>query len=213
MQKVESGEIAHIGRLIDESVALELGVSVMELYAEYCRHSYVNMQNEGTLNICKESNGNNESEIKNIYTNAITLSAEYFQLYDGIRDEIIDITDDMFNGKKTSVGADIFFGQATGGRWHIDGYEEYRVLVNLSKFPISLLVATDWSNTDLGKDWDTILDYDKSPPKEFETITYSPGEAVALNNCCERDKQTPHVGSNEEGKMFLRFFAQSFEEL
>ena len=213
MKRVESGEIAHIGRLIDESVAVDIGSSVLALYAEYCRHSYVNMLNEGTFNISNEPSGHDKSEIKNMYTNAVTLSNEYFDIYSKLKEEVTCISEDLFKDDKSSIGADIFFGRAAGGRWHIDGSRDYRLLVNISEFPISLLVASDWSNTELGKSWDTIIDYDDEAPKEFKTITYNPGEAVALNNYCSREKQTPHVGSDEPGKMFIRIFADSFESL
>lgn len=210
MQKIRVGEITPVGRLLEPETAIQLGSRMMELYHQYSREAF--LFGNGTLNPDINPSDTEESKIIRRAENTVRLSENDFSIYNSLISYFKKEAISHVEHDEPIVSGDFFFGSAADGRWHIDANYDYRLLVNLSKFPISLLVANEWSSTSLGEgDNKSILDksiLDKGiEPESYSQLTYEPGEAVTVNNFCLERDQIPHAGSTESGKVFLRFLA------
>lgn len=189
-------EIVHAGRIIEADRAMRCGDAMLALAREFGH-------NHTTLNPAPS-----QSERS-------TLIPHTNRFNTGVDDqETIDIAAESFKtmipthgkeGLDLTIGSDVFVGTAGGGEWHIDMMEEYRLLVNLSRGHLELLVAKEWSNQ-----YSDPLLYDQTPtpPSQYERLSYEPGEGLLLNNYCDWNSQIPHAGIHSDGKVFLRLFTR-----
>lgn len=207
MEKTRTGEIMRIGRVIDAGVATGLGRPLLALYEKYCKQS--NLYGNGTLYPIDSAIDATEPSLVHPAADAISLPLESFNQYRSLLNGFRDRARGYVEHDEPVVGADFLFGRAAGGKWHIDGEFDYRELINISGFPIALLVATDWSDTGLGKDWLNTTIEPGEEPASYKSLSYSPGQAVSINNFCPISEQIPHLGSGEEHKVLLRMIASN----
>jgi hypothetical protein len=205
MEIVRKGEIIELDRVIEPAIATSLGDSILRIYREYCKRHY--LSGDGTLYAGESPTELAEDTLAVGGTNLVNLSADSCALHRSLLDDFRQRAVDYVECAEPVVSGDFFIGRAAGGRWHIDGEFDYRELINLSEFPISLFVADEWGGTGLGSGWlNTILDSGLEPAS-YSQITYAPGEGVGINNYCAISEQVPHLGSSEEDKLFFRMIA------
>ena len=196
------GGVFELGRVMDPETATQLGARAKDLKNEYLKRNWgIGFGTGISLNICEDrAKGQNELEQ---HSNGVLLAEDDARLVDGVNERLKEHIS-LTGLRSHDIAACFFIGAAAGGEWHLDVARDWRMLVNLSDFPISLKVATDWN----AGDWVTSSGYfslkDKVPPKKHVTIDYGPGEAVVVDNACELRHQVPHVGSMEQNKVFLR---------
>ncbi len=200
--KERQGGVYELGQVIDPDLATQIGARAISLKDEYLKRNYGLGFGTGIgLNICEER-AKDDSELTP-YTNGVLLGEEDTQIVDEANVHFRSYVD-ATNLDTGNMDSGFFIGAAAGGRWHLDVMRDWRMLVNLSRFPISIRVAEVWDH----KDWVSNAGYPiwetKTSPRSFTTVKYGPGEAVVVDNACSLRYQVPHVGSTEEDKVFLR---------
>lgn len=197
-----AGEIVKLGEIIAADTAKELGKEALALNKEYQRRLYT-----GNNNFLFVEGGSPEQS-------SVDSAWNYVRLADGHYRPVIEaqtFLDGLIRlGGRAALRAEsgLFIGVAGDGRWHIDDSQDWRLLVNLSDFPVSLKVATEWEGINWGdifrspRNW-----YADQVPWHYEVLEYEPGEGVLIDNACSAQAQVPHVGSTESGKVFLRAVA------
>lgn len=186
--EVGRGTAVNVGQVIDPDLAIELGRLRQEFTGPARNDVY------GTPS--------RRLSIKDVAKTEIQLEA--MQSVGLFLDGLVQLGE---HRAKPSV-ADFFIGAAVRGEWHIDIARDWRLLTNLSEFPVYLDIATVWD----GRQWVEPSTSDDPPyPIETERITYSPGHGVLIDNNFDQVSQLPHRGMQAAGKVLLRTFARSLD--
>lgn len=182
-----SGEIKPAGRIIEEADAVDLGRIILSLANPW----------DYTMNIVRSRRQKSVRTHESV--NSIWLGTKERETVAQAQAVLKDYAKTTSMRQPMSPYTDFFFNAAVDGKWHVDSRADVRLLVNLSPFPISLHVAKEW-------EWDRELLFgaEDFTPTDYDTLTYDPGEGVTLNNLRNPTAQTPHAGSTEEAKVFMR---------
>lgn len=182
-----SGEIVRAGRIIEEADAIDLGRSILDVANSY----------DYTLNTVRSRRQKTARVHESV--NSVRLGAKERETVAQAQAAFRDFVKTTSIRRAEPVHTDFFFNAAVDGMWHTDVRGDLRLLVNTSSFPISLKVAKEWEwNRDL------MFGAEDFTPADYETLVYGPGEGVTLNNLRTPPDQTPHAGSTEPGKVFMR---------
>lgn len=204
-------KIRPIGQVLDSERSIELGNSLLPLFEQYDR--LLNFTIGPAINLMAnvthhpgEDNSQTLSDSEDLAllpnSNIVRTSKstkqylrESMQVASAVaKREVSDIDTYMIENS---------FVLGATGRWHIDADRKLRMLVNLSEFPITLEIATEYPVTE--SSGYRLPDFDSpSFPIESEEIAYGPGEAVIVNNLCSVIEQQPHRGITRENRVILR---------
>lgn len=190
-----TGSIVHAGQILEPEQAMEFGDRILTIFDEFkCQLSYDTKFGNLQIDPSKVSDaseypqGSRSSCITLNQTDTDTVQTCYAAMSAAAEPEQLEVSGDLFVGT---------FGDSY---WHVDIAEEHRLLVNLSRVPLKLLVAISWKETTA---YNNVYSEDIA---EHTTIEYGPGEGVLLDNACRPKLQVPHAGIATPGKVFLRAF-------
>jgi hypothetical protein len=206
-------KIRPIGQVLDSERSIELGNSLLPLFEKYDRllnftigpaislmanvTHHPGEDNSQTLSDSEDSALFPNSNIVRTSKSAERYLRESMQVASAVAKR--EVSEDI----DTYMIENSFVLGATG-RWHIDADRNLRMLVNLSEFPITLQIATEYPVTE-GSLGYRLPDFDSpSFPIESGEIVYGPGEAVIVDNLCNVIEQQPHRGTTRENRVILR---------
>lgn len=186
--ETRGGTAVHVGQVIEPDKAMEMGRLGQKFSGDSSNSAYGQPSRRVSIRDVAET----EEQLE------IMMSAGLFL------DRLVEL-----GGYKAEVSElDFFIGAAARGGWHIDRIKDWRLLTNLSEFAVHLDIATVWE----GRQWVEPGTSDDPPyPLEYETITYTTGEGVLIDNCYDLVNQLPHRGMRAPGKVLLRSFARPIE--
>ncbi len=203
MTPLQPGEIRPVGPIIDAEVATQLGDVMLGAHDRYVREVQQHTTPYYGPFVIEPQTEFPKPAVLSSSLSVLRLGAEELPVIHQVMNAFTQIPKETDLDESTVLQLHAFFRAAGDGAWHIDGSQDHRLLVNLSKFPISLKVATDWNGADyVQRDGQPRLRFPE--PNDYATIEYGPGEGVAANNHCLPIEQTPHAGSSEKGKVLLR---------
>ncbi|HEY1645758.1 MAG TPA: hypothetical protein VGF75_05305 [Candidatus Saccharimonadales bacterium] len=199
----QADQISVVGPVIDSIVAQELGSRVSAIFWQHVDNTGFNGQIERGALQAKFSD-EPMTRIRNLTSNHLLLSPSDQLIISGARQHLDALIGERSYAKKTD-SADFHFGTPRDGGWHIDGSRDIRLIVNLSSVPLTMLVAKDWDDSYFVNPSMVQVKPRIKPAKDkYTEIEYKPGEAVLVDNACERADQIPHAGVNAPDKVIMR---------
>ncbi len=197
-----AGEIVAVGPILDPQRAVELGDTVLRIFTEFCVASNSHDERGSMLIVPSDSK---TSQLNEGYpSNGILIGKEDQKAVDVAVSTFQNFLIDRKDQGRLDLGAEFFIGNPGGGDWHVDGKREYRLLVNLSRLPLKLLIGTKWRQ----KRYDDFFTqkFKMLGPIAHKPIIYNTGEGVLVDNMCDTTRQTPHAGTNSPGKVIMRVY-------
>jgi hypothetical protein len=198
MKRLEAGEICLAGQVLDPQQATQFGNLVLSITAHYLSESnWPDHKSNFAMNLYEPSTPPDATSLDP----SNSFSAIHLSRADGL---FIAQAEEYFRkilavqapGPR-SITTNLLVGPESTDGWHKDIAPDFRLLVNLSEFPVGLKIAAAENSP---------RDH-RIAPSNYHTLTYEPGQGIDIHNACAVDRQTQHAASREDGRVILRLLA------